>query len=326
MAVTGTGTEQDPYIVHSYTELMTLSGQYNYGGLYAQFFEDEHPNQVIDCNDYGSEFKWHTFNGTTGYGGDNPMYLNLNGCTIKNLMIAEGEAMFNAIAGGRLQISNGFIRNVFLGSPTSKFCSGYLTFQDVSISINFSGATTETFVGNNSFENRHLSFDNCAIYAVGSVLNCAPFIGCVMTDTDIELHIANQNQAKIFPYCTLTDCRIQGKVSGKAPTGVESGKRAVFGRESLFNPSYEMDFKWDMHNCVIDVDISESEGDANDYFDAVLLDGASTNTTVICKSHRPTTGNYQYCSNWNYLTHEEMRNGATLNAKGFTVVEIVDGD
>ena len=60
MAVTGTGTQADPYIVHSYSEFISLSNTMGSTG-YIQFFENENPNQVIDCNAYGADFKWHSF-------------------------------------------------------------------------------------------------------------------------------------------------------------------------------------------------------------------------------------------------------------------------
>ena len=66
MAVTGSGTQADPFIVHSYDEFMSLMDAVKTNDdTYIQFFEN--PNQVIDCNVYGSEFKWHPQRNQTSY-------------------------------------------------------------------------------------------------------------------------------------------------------------------------------------------------------------------------------------------------------------------
>ena len=192
MAVTGTGTQADPWIVHSYDEFMSLKDRESdptSDTYYIQFFDT--PNQTIDCNTYGSEFKWHTFD---SFGNEYKAYhINLNGCTIKNFLIADGEVMF---PGGYAQyrysrtfyISNGAFRNVFLGSATSKFCTNQVNFQDVSISFNFAGTTVTPFEGNGN-----VTFDNCAMYLVGSTLQAPIITRAILTDTDIELHIGNLN-------------------------------------------------------------------------------------------------------------------------------------
>lgn len=339
MAVTGTGTEQDPYIVHNYSEFMSLSGTIS-EEKYIQFFEDNMPNQIINCNDYGSEFKWHQFNLANGSQGTFRTHINLNGCTIKNFLIADGEAMFhgdfwaNTAHVGMISISNGSIRNVFLGSATSKFCDDYVEFQNVSISFNFAGATGAVFNGNGD-----LTFDNCAMYLVGSTLQDAIIKKAVLTDTDIELHIANQNGKAIFRgddtsdnYCTLQDCRIQGKISGTPISHTENGHYSVFGCATPYSGGdYGKICK--LINCVIDVDLTDS---FSNWYGAVYwiykATGATDlNTNVLCNSHYPSAGQqsgYSYPSDWNYMPHEgnnghNIRNGDWLNSQGFTVVEVV---
>lgn len=334
MAVTGTGTQADPFIVHSYSEFISLSGHapVESNACYIQFFENENPNQTIDCNDYGSEFKWGSFSGATGYGGTNYTYINLNGCTIKNFLINDGATMFSATGdAGQLVISNGSLRNIFMGSATSKICGNYVEFNNVSISANVAGSTVIPFDGNGD-----LIIDNCAIYLQASTLSTSLFKKAAITDTDLELHINNQNTNMIFggstcqEYCTLTDCRIQGKIGGNAPAGINIGDYSVFGVTSGVN-SQANGKVCKLINCVVDVDLTDSRGNpagtTNYYIYRERVTG-ELNTNIFCNSHYPDgkgTDGYRYPSDWNYISHSLMRNGAYLNAQGFTVVEVVEG-
>lgn len=333
MAVTGSGTQADPYIVHNYTEFISLSGSKNYT-TYIQFFENDHPNQVIDCNNYGSEFKWDEFK--PGWPSETgKIYINLNGCTIKNLIIADGKAMFSGIYAGNSQteldvkVSNGSIRNVFLGSATSKFCNNYVDFQDVSISFNFAGTTVTPFDGDGN-----VTFDNCAMYLVGSTLQAPVIKRATLTDTDIEIYIANQNN--IVPFCggsysnysTLQDCRIQGKIGGNAHNAPNAQCGTVLGVPSSVNNDETMVCKY--INCVVDLDLTDNYFNARGYGSAYKVIAASgstdMNTNVICNSHYPSTGEASglvYPTDWNYMSHENIRNGTYLNNAGFTVVEVV---
>lgn len=334
MAVTGTGTQADPYIVHNYDEFMSTNGMLSSGDIYIQFFENERPNQTINCNDYGSEFKWHRYGSVGGLFTN--VHINLNGCTIKNFLIADGESMFPGEYAQYRQsiafyISNGSFRNVFLGSPTSKFCDDYVHFQDVSISFNFVGATGIVFNGAGN-----MTFDNCAMYLVGSTLQGAVIKKAVLTDTDIELHIADQNEKTIFAgdagsnnYCTFQDCRIQGKIGGTPISHAETGHFSIFG---CATPANSTDYGkiCKLINCVVDVDLTDSY--ANFHGAAFYIYKASgatdMNTNVLCKSHYPSAGQtsgYSYPTSWNYMSHEQIRNGEYLNSKGFTVVEVVGG-
>lgn len=324
MAVTGTGTQADPFVVHSYSEFASLSGHAPVAAesVYIKWFDE--PNQVLDCNDYGSEFKWGAFTDNAGNYGTVTFYIDLNGCTIKNFLIADGVTMFEghyiSINGnlGKIVISNGSLRNVFMGSAASKVCGNYVEFHDVSLSVNASGSTVVPFDGNGN-----LIIDNVALYLVGSTLNTSIMTGARITDTDIELHVGDQNQQNMFPNCSFTDCRFQGKIGGKA---IRAGNYpsfyfTVFG----LNTNGVQTNDTVLNNCVVDVDISDMTLDwsgALVYF-YVPSNGATLNTNIFCNSHCP--GGYSHPSDWNYISHTLMRNGAYLNSKGFTVVEVVEG-
>ena len=333
MAVTGTGTQADPFIVHSYSEFISLSAHspVDNGWTYIKWFDT--PNQVLDCNEYGSEFKWDTF---SAYGGNytaKGIDIDLNGCTIKNLIIADGKAMFNGhfdSANSRkhqLRVHDGSIRNVFLGSATSRFVDGaYVEFSNVSISVNMMGSTVPMF--NNDQEiNNSLLMDNCALYLVASTLSTFIFNQIVMTDTDIELHITDQNNKPIFEgtfsdstrQSKITDCRIQGKIGGKGFKNNYTNARVVLG--ALNSGDMYANNAAIFTNCVIDVDLTDSEMNHILY---TTDGGVSINTNVICISHVP--NGYVAPSAPNYLSHSDMRSYSALTNAGFTVVEVVDGD
>lgn len=331
MAVTGTGTQADPFVVHSYSEFISLSGHapVDDSSVYIKWFDE--PNQVLDCNAYGSEFKWYTFSAYNSYGSamEKTIYIDLNGCTIKNLLVADGKTMFTGYYDGlnarthKLVIYNGAIRNVFMGSATSKFATSYVDFHDVSISANFSGLTVCP-IGEYD-NNARGSFDNCALYIVSSKLLAPLMTEVAITDTDIELYINDQNGQPIFQstnnrhYMNLTGCRLQGKIGGNGYNGMYySNAFMVLGALNANNNYAEgiVDFV----NCVIDMDFTDASSNCIVY---TTDGGVSVNTNIICDSH--CWDGYTPPSTWNYMSHSLMRNGAYLNNAGFTVVEVVEG-
>lgn len=330
MAITGIGTVDNPFVVHSYDEFISLSGHAPISGtsaVYIKWFDT--PNQVLDCNSYGTEFKWGAFTDKAGLTGTCTYYIDLNGATIKNFLIADGETMFQghyiAISGalGKIVVSNGYIRNVFMGSATSKLFAEYVEWHDVSISINVAGSTVIPF-GHSDLNTESIKMDNCAIYLVASTLSTHLIEKVDCSDTDIELHITNQNQQNMFPNCSFTDCRFQGKIGG-CPIRTGSYPSFYFTVFGLNTNGTQTD-ETELNNCVVDVDISDMTPNWSsapvDFY--APSNGATLNTNIFCKSHCPE--GYHHPSDWNYLTHEEMRNGSVLNAKGFIVVEVVDGD
>lgn len=344
MAITGTGTQADPFVVHSYDEFMTLSdsGHSGSANIYIKWFDN--PNQVLDCNTYGSEFKWGQFD--NGSNGGNARYIidiDLNGATIKNFFIDDGKAMFNSISRGGdtgslgiINVRNGFLRNIFLGSSTSKLSNGAVNFYDVSISANISGSNDEFIDGfwNGSIDDFLTHIDNCAFYLVASTLNYSIMANPRMTDTDIELHVSNLNGKVPFRGdrndrpCYLTDCRITGKLSGDVHTSNYSVQTPLGSASSYNGGDNEL---CQFTNCVIDLDLTDSTVGSyhNVNYNIVNASGSTKmNTNVICKSHYPSIGTQQgleYPTVWNYMAHEDIRNGTYLNNAGFTVVEVVAG-
>lgn len=326
MAVTGTGTQADPFVVHSYSEFISLSKHAPITGteaVYIKWFDE--PNQVLDCNTYGTEFRWDEFTTESPTSsGNNTFYIDLNGATIKNFLIASGKTMFNpkGYSNGytcKMEVYNGAIRNVFMGSATSKVCCDYVTFHDVSMSVNVVGTTATIFNGNSN-----ATMDNCALNLTASTLQAPLMTKFSVSDTDIKVYVSNVNQQIIFAQCTLTDCRLQGKISGTIK--YYANRNVILGNTSASGSTAPL--MCSMINCVVDVDFEGIRVSNENYKAVAILYEVATgelNTNIFCNTHLPSDQEYIYPDNWHYISHPLMRNGAYLNSKGFTVVQIVEG-
>lgn len=326
MAIAGSGTQADPFVVHNYTEFISLSEHSRISGteaVYIKWFDT--PGQTLNCNDYGSEFTWDEFTTKNPSSeGSNTFYIDLNGATIKNFIIAPGKTMFNpkGYAGGytcKIEVYNGSFRNVFMGSATSKFCGDYVKFHDVSLSINTSGCTENVF-----YSQGNTAMDNCALYLVSAKLTKPIMYRVNLSDTDIELYVNELNQCLPFEQCELTGCRIQGKLGGTIKYA--SNQNVIFGQTSGSGALASL--RCPMTNCVVDVDYNDITISNPNYTIVNILremNPSELNTTVFCNTHLPIDRDYVYPTLWNYMTHEQIRNGEYLNSKGFTVVEVVGG-
>ena len=325
MAVTGSGTSQDPFVVHSYSEFISLSEHSRISGteaVYIKWFDE--PKQVLDCKTYGTEFRWDEFTTKNPSSeGSNTFYIDLNGATIMNFLIAPGKTMFNpkGYAGGytcKMEVYNGAIRNVFMGSATSKVCGDYVTFHDVSLSVNVVGTTSTIFNGNSN-----ATMDNCSLNLTASTLTAPLMTKFIVSDTDIEVYVSDVNQQIIFQQCTLTDCRLQGKISGTIK--YYANKNTILGITSGSGATAPN--VCSMINCVVDVDFEGIQVSNTNYKSvAILYENANgeLNTNVFCNTHLPSDKGYIYPDNWHYISHPLIRNGAYLNAQGFLVVEVVE--
>ena len=334
MAITGTGTQNDPFVVHGYDEFISLSehAAVENSSVYIKFFDE--PNQTINCNSYGSEFKWGQFKANR----DVTVYIDLNGCTIKNVLIDANKAMFYAVGGNDtyphwhaavIKISNGSFLNVFVSDASSRIAQGQVEFSNVAISTNTSSATTIPIQGVAS--DKPCKIDNCALYWQHATLSTALMKFCTVTDTDFELHIDDQNNNPMFSDCSYTDCRFQGKISGRAYRNSINEDAVVLGYNIGGN---SQSHRVILTNCVADLDLTDSYGTPNyygrNYYIYNTYNDASLNTNVFCNSHYPSAGTtyqYNYSTAWNYMPHEgndgkNIRNGAYLNSKGFVVVQV----
>ncbi len=221
MAVTGNGTQGDPWIVHNYDEIKDVMARTKIG-KYLRLAND------IDCNDYGAEFEWSAPEIVTNDGGT--FYFDLGGFAIKNVKVAANSSLFKYYRsnGTNNSIYNGALLNVFLpnavgfvniANDTSVTIK--CTLQDLSISID---GTTATGI---IFEDCKLT--RCAVwFQSGKLLNDVFRVynnGSIgdrdaINDCDFYFDIQDMNGKSIFygidnnSYYQLSECRLDGKVGG----------------------------------------------------------------------------------------------------------------
>lgn len=310
MAVTGTGTQADPFIVHSYTEFVSLS---NHGGVedntfYVKFFDE--PNQTLNCNRYGSDFTWGNFHVPAGTVAD----IDLNGATIKNLRIADNTAMFTSgywssqygySNWGVIHLHNGKFLNVFAGVGTSRLeGGGKIQLENVSISANANG-TTLPFFDCTTWDSS--SIKNSAVYVEAAKLNANVYDGSLtIKDSDVKNVIGNLNSKWMFAdRVSLNGCRIRGKAAGSAPVAVNQSR--------LFEGNK-------MTNCVVDFDMSEITDVPSDRM--FLNFDTNTQVTVISTEYWP--AGLTPPNSWQYCSHNDIRDADYLNNNGFIVVDVGD--
>jgi len=142
MAITGSGTEVDPWIVHNITEIQSCISQ---SGKYLKLAND------IDCNNYGASFVWSTLDSNADF--------DLDGHTIKNIEVGASTHFSSGSSGF---IHNGKILNVFLNGSSA--FSVDCKFKNISFSIDataqeISGGYVAVFYGSQT------DINSCAIYA-----------------------------------------------------------------------------------------------------------------------------------------------------------------
>lgn len=203
MAITGTGTQADPWIVHNYDEIKDVLVNKISNNTYAKLAND------IDCNEYGDTWEWETIKLRANW----VFEFDLGGHTIKNIIIKSENSLFYGKSTVNV-IRNGKILNVFNNAGESVIAGNGLTLKDISMSINGTGLTDCAF--------NQISMDNCAVYFKSNKLNNEVFLRANITspfkNTDFYLDISNVNSKKIFGgssnYLTIDNCRISGKLRG----------------------------------------------------------------------------------------------------------------
>lgn len=303
MAITGSGTEQDPYLVHNYDEIKSL---HTYSGQmmkYAKLCND------INCNDYGAEFQWETVQLGDGSSSGMTMTLDLDGHTIKNVALKSGNRMFlfKAYGGRGSHIKNGKILNVFANGANavieSEFYNGSIVggLREISFSINATGESASPFVG--------VDITACAMYLLTYKLTRGLFDSCTCKQSDVWFDVKDVNYNYPDGGCTFSYCRIRGTISGSAGfSGHTNNTRTTFNN----NFSY----------CVIEIDNTDwyREGAQFNYAPDPMIYGfnSNTNTCIINKDKICDTNK----TSWQFMTTEQIRNPDYINSKGFVVVEV----
>lgn len=302
MAITGTGTQADPFIVHDYTELKTAAKQNT--NSFVELAND------IDCNDYGESFEWET---VACKGSANRFEIDLKGHTIKNAKIKSNNAMFatsrdtsNSI------IKNGKILNIYMGGSKG-FCNsvsdtGDVTgcrIENISASFNLSGRISFTCA-------IACEIVNCAIYIEGNDISgdgntpsmFLPYnqrgYSQVIENSDFEFNVEN---AKIIVFVgsqfatrLIKNCRVRGK----------------FNFESSYNSKFLLfNGRACMQDCVINL-LSTN----------IQLESYGYSQGTVANSDLLPSGAFN-SSNIIQVTSAEIVNGDSLRAKGFNVVNVL---
>lgn len=287
MAITGSGTQADPWIVHDYTELKTVCESGSPNVHYVELAND------INGNDYGADFKWNTITIGNRYYADWTTHLDLKGHTIKNIQVAENGYMFyndNGAVGST--IKNGKILNVFLNGANALSLNA--SYENVSMSINGTGAKGSIFNGVQVIGSPTIT--SCAIYIELTKQTNITFITHIISNTDIKLKISDLNNKSIFSGGAVSDSRITGECEG--------GQRA--------NPAISASAT----NCVVNVDFTGStDAGGGMYAQNYITSGSGVINTDIIPS-----GYYQIALT--PVTSQEIINGDALRAKGFVVVNV----
>jgi len=291
MAVTGDGTQEHPYEVHSYDELKTAC---NHSGVWIELAND------IDCNDYGENFEWQTV--SLGNSSD----LDLKTHMIKNFKVADNNYAFHL--NNWSKIHNGKILNAYLARSYGFSAKWNSTesrtayFDNLSISAN----TGAGVVSSDVF--RDLTLNACAIYIEGDITSqntndCSYFMpysaDYPITNCDIYINNPNGNkQGYIFRYSSASaqvvkNCRIRGNYH------VQEG--AVFAGLAGYCST---------RNCVWDITSNCT----------VSHVGGGTGTGIINTDNLPSGFNTNGVT---VVDSTEIISGALLRAKNFDVINVV---
>lgn len=315
MAITGSGTEQDPYLVHSYDELKTVATENSYCPQYSHRYISLDAD--INCNDYGADFEWETI----ALGHDSRGFtFDLNGHTIKNIAVKQDNSVINAsIKGSNVYGAwysefkgNGKILNVFTKPNNSMYLiRGYNASHVVS------NLSMSVSLGNNSkgvFRDTALNGVACYIesgsFTVGTDVNALilSFSNTGDTtsdyrikDSDFDIHVNNLQTALYSAYnqaqrLVVTDSRFKGKLASTSEVNLE-----------FLACGY-------MSNCVVDIDFLNFTA-TNAKISRYPCNG------VINGDKVPSSG--FAISGLTSCTSSEIVTGEALRGKNFTVVNVV---
>ena len=305
MAITGSGTQADPYIVHTKAEIQTACESTESVTTYVKLAND------IDFKD---DSVWNTplFIGNR----NNPsgiVVFDLDSHALKNIRNQSALFQFGGDYNHQSHIKNGKILNIFseisntqqttyapfLGNGTNQY-----NVRDLSISIKFFSSTNDD-IRTSLVQSSHLI--GCAAYLECSKCITPVIEAAYINACDLELHINDLNNKPISSWSgwTMGDTRVTGKISGNA-------------MNNLFHGNYQ----GCQSGCVIDVDFSGITSGGRHLFST---QGGTTlgavNGDTLPPNASPSGGRLDGMAVMNSQT---IRNGNALRNAGFTVVNIGD--
>lgn len=315
MAITGTGTQEDPYLVHSYSELKTVTTDNSYCPQYSH--RCIALDADINCNDYGAEFEWETI----ALGHDSRGFtLDLNEHTIKNIAVKPNNSVFDAsYAGSNVYgewyaefIGNGKLLNVF----SAENSTGYL-IKGRGISNTISKLSISCVLGDNSrgvFRDTLLNAIAC--YVESNIFTSTADVNALILsfsqandtgstsdpriqNSDFEIHVSNLKVALYNAYNLRQQLAILGgRIRGKAST---DNVNIYF-----INNGY-------IQNCVVNLDTTE-------FVSANSSISRYNSSTGVINTDIKSAG--VAINGMTAVTSAEIINGDALRAKGFTVVNV----
>lgn len=251
VAITGTGTVNDPYIVHNYEEIKWAcedvdaipEGQTTSTPVCLKL------NNDIDCQDYDQDFEWEI---TCQHALD----IDLNNKTIKTFYIVESSYMFIIpSAAANFSLHDGAILNIYgnwFNPSYAVFSYSHsgnyaLNLTNVSLSINLSQLSNGNgiIVKTTSSDTRYVKFTNCAVTMEGVVPSpvYSVFYGCGLFTCDLMYNITFKG-TNFVPHlsCVMQDCRVQGLIDCNDVVGTWS--YGQFGSNTI------------ARNCVFDLEMT----------------------------------------------------------------------
>lgn len=296
----GDGTEEYPWEFHSYQELVVLTSDSSFIGSrrnYIKLMND------INCNDYSDSFEWKTINlgHRTTYNWNDSWDVNLNGHTIKNIMIAANNYLFYQHGSNACSqlIHDGKILNVYNNSAKAILYWG-ISLDKVSMSVNGTNLSDIAFYMYNA------KMQNSAIYYKSTKLNNLLFYyndesaNPIFLNCDFYLDIDDNNSQKLFGHAynsgtaKHSGCRLRGGIANTTITSNMLGDGA-----------------WS--DSVIDFSV-KSGGNIS------LYNNAKNATGVI--NMDKLEGNISVGDNILKATTEQIKDAKWLNDNGFSVVKV----
>lgn len=216
MAITGSGTQQSPWVVHNYNELKTVIYDSSYLPNLGAVKGYIKLGNNIDCNDYGTTFEWDEISVRDN---SNNFEFNLDGHTIKNFKVKTDKVVFKVGTAYTTTIKNGKILNAYLSNSKGFIepMGGVYAFpqlEDMSISINTGNGIT-----NNALFTR-TGVKRCAIYVEGTlpdstILHTKNSEGGTVEDSDFLLNISSLSYIDNFDagLGNIKRCRFRGIVA-----------------------------------------------------------------------------------------------------------------
>lgn len=317
-AITGAGTENNPYVIHNYNELKWCcedadavpEGQDKTDYVYVKL------NNDIDCSTYGMSFRWCI---TCEHAVD----IHLNSKAIENFYIQPAQYMFVVpITARNLSVHDGKILNVYgdwiynSTSVLSPASGDTINFKNVSMSIDVSNLSSQILIY--SANGYALTMTNCTIDLKGSSISKGGVMylgyGCKYYTCDFHLDITTDQRILYIFYGGASNmgyalnCRVMGRVQ---LNGFSATSYCVYNAT--------------IRNCVFDVQVAPVQSSTVTAPFAYGMGQAVINYGIYNTDKLPnysfTGTNYIACTTADMDMRVNPNADVVLQEKGFDVIK-----